>query len=111
MRSYDYCHFEICLASSECEGMGDVDKLRREAARLADQAVNEYKNLKIVEEWESELSTPWRYDQAKAVPENERTPKEKAIIKFREDKDFAARFRYDYEDEWQNPCDDEFGDD
>ena len=49
MRSYDYCHFEVTLAADvQCppdspEWFGQVDNLRKKAARLADRAVAQYK--------------------------------------------------------------------
>ena len=46
MRSFDYCHFEICLTMNE-EGAfystEAVDNLRKEAMRLADKTVEQYK--------------------------------------------------------------------
>ena len=42
MRSYDYCHFEIQLASSDSKTIGEIDEMRKEAARLADKAVKQY---------------------------------------------------------------------
>ncbi|MHA3773636.1 hypothetical protein ACXR0O_19040 [Verrucomicrobiota bacterium sgz303538] len=43
MRSYQYCNFEVNLQSTEPVSLADVDAMRREAARLADKAVEDYK--------------------------------------------------------------------
>lgn len=52
MRSFDYCHFEICLGDSEAaaDDIARADELRKEAARLADKAVRQYKIAKAAEE-------------------------------------------------------------
>lgn len=109
MRSYDYCHFEISLTSSIFDGetplAKQVDDLRKEAARLADKAIEQYK---IAKQWASrslhetnekhkrlsELS-----ERIMETPEEERTPEEKAIIKACADDAYAMR-RYDYQDDW-----------
>lgn len=115
MRSYDYCHFEITLSTSltGIEGNIDdrakaVDDLRKQAARLADKAVEQYK---IAKEWA--LKQAYSNDTEKierlqklaneiraAVPEHERTVEEKAILKALADERYAAR-QYDYQDDWQ----------
>lgn len=46
MRSYDYCHFEVCLSSSSASTPDAVDGLRKQAARLADKAVDQYRIAK-----------------------------------------------------------------
>ena len=109
MRSYDYCHFEICLTSNQVAvGSSAVDEMRKEAARLADKAVAQYKVMKTAMERKERVETKWLLDQAERTPEEERTPEAKACIKFHSDKNFAARFDYDYEDDYENPwCDDE----
>ena len=50
MRSYDYCHFEIVLGRDQTDKINayeitenDVDGMRKEAARLVDKAVEQYK--------------------------------------------------------------------
>jgi hypothetical protein len=107
MRSYDYCHFEVNLtASVNCppdsgEWYQQVDSLRKNAARLADKAVAQYKTAKVAHQaaetkWDS---MRWAAEQAGKTPESERTPEEKAAIKALEDARFAQR-HYDYQDDW-----------
>jgi hypothetical protein len=114
MRSYDYCHFEVSLSSSlsDLEGNKDdrtkaVDDLRKEAARLADKAVEQYKiarkNQAAFERdaMKAESLKHW-HDRALKTPEGERTPDEQAAITAYKDAQFVARRQYDYEDDWQS---------
>ncbi len=92
MRSYDYCHFEVVLSADiypvlPYEGaLEQIDDLRKEAARLADKAVHQYKQAKA---WREDL---WSREDAKRraeiamkivreVPESEWTPEQKATDK------------------------------
>ena len=103
MRSHDYCHFEVNLAidlagyrheeQHEC-----IDDLRKEAARLADKAVEQYKVAKLALARKETIADTYSLARAREMPESERTPLDKARIKYADDKEFAARFNYDYED-------------
>ena len=42
MLSYDYSHFEVCLGSDEDMSIKQVNELRKQAQRLADEAVRQY---------------------------------------------------------------------
>lgn len=120
MRSHDYCHFEVCL-SSELTGLaGDeaveaVDDLRKTAARLADKAVEQYKTAKrnaelALSDASTRESILYRFRDVMEMPERDRTPEEKALVKAIQDKAHFARRRYDYEDEWSeepSPWDDD----
>lgn len=107
MRSHDYCHFEVNLSASvDCppdspEWFQAVDNLRKNAARLADKAVEQYKVAREnLAELESELvSLEFAADRAERTPESERTPEQKAAIKALSDAEFAQR-HYDYQDDW-----------
>lgn len=114
MRSYDYCHFEISLSIggvpdgtqaflSASEQLSQIDNLRKEAARLADKAVEQYK---IAKSWASRTDSmlaefKWKVQVARSTPESERTPEAQAIIKQDDDNAFVARIKYDYEDDWE----------
>lgn len=111
MRSHDYCHFEVVLGTGPCATPADVDALRKTAARLADKAVEQYKvakeNLTRLEHdrWTIErLQADAKLIQEKT--ETERTPDEQALVKHLSDLRFQQR-RYDYEDDWQEPDDDD----
>jgi hypothetical protein len=103
MRSHDYCHFEVCLSSSSATTPQGVDELRKAAARLADKAVEQYKIAKVATQRLEYIQQEYLHNQAMGVPEGERTPEQQAIIKFKSDAAFAARFNYDYEEEWEQP--------
>lgn len=118
MRSHDYCHFEVCLSAS-CVPLenatepgpysrkleiADIDELRKTAARLADKAVEQYKVAKL--NAQRILDQQWGFqrlkalaDEARKIPEAERTSEHKAIIKALED--FAHHQKYDYQDDWE----------
>lgn len=107
MRSYDYCHFEVNLSASvDCppdspEWFQQVDNLRKNAARLADKAVAQYKIAKTAHQNEENSWYSLRYaaENAEKTPESERTPEEKAAIKALSDARFAQS-HYDYQDDW-----------
>lgn len=113
MRSYDYCHFEVNLAanvdcppdSPESEWFKQVDNLRKNAARLADRAVAQYKVSKAAHQAEESSWDSMRYaaKNAERMPEAERTPEDKAAIKALADARFALEQRYyDYQDDWDD---------
>lgn len=103
MRSYDYNHFEVALTSSDATTPEQVDDLRKQAARLADKAIEQYKVAKEAAESVSQMESEYSRAQAEKTPENERTPEQKAILKYHSDYVFASRFQYDYDDEWEPP--------
>lgn len=100
MNSYDYCHFEVALSKEEVS-LEDVDNLRKEAQRLVDKAIAQYK---IAKSAAAKLpSTELEHEALfikKEVPESERTPRQQAIVKAYEDFRFESSRRYDYEDDW-----------
>lgn len=107
MRSHDYCHFEINLAANvDCppdspEWFQQVDSLRKNAARLADKAVEQYKVSK--REYQAEETTfesmKWAAQLAEQTSEAERNSNQKAAIKALADYRFEQR-HYDYQDDW-----------
>ena len=101
MRSYDYCHFEVSLSTTEAKTPAEVDELRKTAARLADKAVEQYKIMKKVaaEQWtRANVENDIKY--IREIPEGQRTVQEKANLKAYEDKRWRERPRYDYEDDY-----------
>lgn len=100
MLSYNYCHFEIALAGEEMT-LDEVDAMRKEAQRLADKAVHQYKvaqkNLRYSpynSEYRRELENKVRIIKEN-FPRSEWTPEQKAIVKSYEDFEY-----YDYQDDW-----------
>lgn len=107
MRSHDYCHFEVCLSSSDCATPEAVDELRKTAARLADKAVDQYKVAKenaeaMLVDMERANGMRYRHRAILEIPESERTPEQMAIVKAISDLEHR-RSRYDYEDDYEEP--------
>lgn len=123
MRSFDYCHFEICLGWGEdgvtigevtqdkfFEYSRAVNELRTVAARLADKAVEQYQIAK--EHYQNKLHRGgnmkhYRREVAEIekIPESERTPRQKAQIKALADYEFMMTKNYDYQDDWDDKWD------
>lgn len=109
MRSFDYCHFEINIGL-ESEGgltLVDIDSARKEAARLADKAVEQYKVAKanaqkLLGEKEQRRYLKERVERTRATPEGERTISQQAELKAFDDEAYQASRAYDYEDDWQD---------
>lgn len=117
MRSYDYNHFEVSLSSDEEMNLEQIDDMRKEAARLVDKAVTQYQVAKVVGNEkikaarlsDTDIAVMKRqYERAVKVPEQERSPSDKAEIKAYEDHKFMLEHVWDYQDWWY---DDYFGGD
>jgi hypothetical protein len=114
MLSYDYCHFEIALASDEEMTLKQIDEMRKDAQRLADKAVKQYQTAK------SDISRRY-YLKGEAgrlelkvnaikenYPKSEWTPDQKSAVKTFEDIQFRLSKQYDYDDDWDydDECED-----
>ena len=101
MLSYDYCHFEVALASDDEMTLEQIDEMRKDAMRLADKAVFQYKVAKANVQY-SKYNTSHRKNLEKQVqiikenfPKSEWTEEQKATVKALKD------FKYwDYQDDW-----------
>ena len=112
MLSYDYNHFEICLGRdletlSDVGAMDEANELRKNAQRLADEAVRQYKVAK--EKAADRLGLHGEYQVLqrecyliRQTPESERTPIQKGTLKALEDFDWTRGQRYDYQDDWDD---------
>lgn len=107
MKSFDYSHFEVALSSTEPMDLAGVDAMRKEAARLADKAVEQYKIAKAAES--TRLSRKNDFDYAKrmaeeirTIPELQRTVAQQAKLKAYDDMAWVESRRYDYEDDWDD---------
>lgn len=110
MRSHDYCHFEVCLGSSEANSPEAVDELRKTAARLADKAVEQYRIAKISAEKLLQEKSQRSYliheiHQIRKKEVGDRTVREQAQLKAFEDEQWQATRGYDYEDDWRQDGD------
>lgn len=109
MRSYDYCHFEVCLGSDDAKTDEEIDALRKRAARLVDKAVEQYKVAKAADssvlyrrEKVNELRA--EADRIGQLSDKDRTPRQQARLKALRDFDFQRYIdeRYDYQDDWDD---------
>jgi len=104
MNSYDYCHFEVALGSDQEMSLDDVDEMRKQAQRLVDKAISQYKIAKDRANQRTNLK--WERDQllveCKRIeerPEGERTASDKAKLKALSDEAYWNQYNYDYEEE------------
>ncbi len=108
MRSYDYCHFEVSLSCDALTTMEEVDALRKQAAKLADKAVRQYKVRKEFEQEKERDDYAMRRFQARCdeireKPEDQLTPDEKAMLRAESDHKHWLRKEYEYEsDDWDD---------
>jgi hypothetical protein len=110
MRSHDYCHFEVCLSSNAAITGDQVDEMRKEAARLADKAVRQYRIAKInaarlLDEKTQRGYLVERVARIRATPEGDRTVRDQAELKAYDDDRWEASRSYDYEDDWNHDQD------
>ena len=106
MRSYDYCHFEVQLSSSDEKTIEQINDMRKDAARLVDKAVNQYGQWKRFHEWigrdEYELRRLIEsVDSIRKESESEWTPEQKAKVKLLNDVHFHRAREYNYRDDWK----------
>lgn len=106
MLSYDYCHFEICKGTDRELTDGEINEMRKDCQRLADNAVRQYK---IAKEMASKRNNS-AYEEEMferecreilQKPEGERTVNEIAKLKQYQDENWRSQFSYsyDYDDE------------
>ena len=101
MNSYDYCHFEVALSADDVT-LTDVDLLRKDAQRLVDKAIKQYKIAKRIASNAPDSYTTSRVKAIREnIPQSEWTPEQKAMVKEYADAVFASR-HYDYQDDYQD---------
>jgi hypothetical protein len=105
MRSYNYCHFEMALTTEVChqdeaEMLRHSNDLRKDTAKLVDEAVRQYKQMKDFEA--SASNRQFEFDRLKKevaiirenFPMSEWTSEQKAKVKLLDDYEFQSRFDY-----------------
>lgn len=102
MRSYDYNHFEVAV-TADVQTMEDVDKLRKDCSKLAEKAVNQFKQYKEFLEWKTDSQYKFKrlcneVRSIKEIPESEWTPRQKSIVKLHSDVSFEMNREYNYDD-------------
>jgi hypothetical protein len=103
MLSFDYCHFEICKGTDENLTNQQINDLRKDCQRLADEAVRQYvvsKNqFAKINPYEKEVFDS-RIKNILEKDESSLTIEETAMLKQYRDEEFQRQFEpYDYEDE------------
>lgn len=112
MNSYDFGHFEITLGLSGEVTAEIVDDARKDAQRLVDKAIDQYKKAKKY--YADCLQVGRHIDRIKReveaishIPDTDRTPDQKAMIKALNDHLFFSSREYDYQEDWDD-CDPEY---
>ena len=114
MRSYDYCHFEIVLGQDTIGNKiqpafneHDVNEMRKEAARLVDEGVRQYIEMKKQLDFQNSSEYEFERRQAQLVKviknfpdKSQWTPEIKALEKRCNDLAFQRNRDYDYQDDW-----------
>ncbi len=103
MLSYDYCHFEIQLSIDTLTTLKDINELRKDAHRLAVEAVRQYVVAKRKASDRANLQFEKQRLQSeirviRQKPEKEWTAEEKAKVRALEDHAYWSQHDYDYED-------------
>ncbi len=107
MLSYDYCHFEVSKSTDSEVSNKEINEMRKDVQRLADEAVRQYQIAKQkAKSREKDVFEKRRfleiYERAVVKEPESRSAEEKAIIKQREDENWAEEYErnnYDYEDD------------
>ena len=103
MLSYDYCHFEIVKGTDQELTNEQINSMRKDVQRLADEAVRQYKvakerSLKLTSYEKKNFDR--RVQEIQEKPENLRTIEETAMLKQYNDAEWQKQFEeYGYEDE------------
>ena len=107
MLSYDYCHFEICKSTDQPVTDPEINELRKDVQRLADEAVRQYmvaksKASRYNKDQEEKRQFLIIYNRAILKKPEELTIEEKATIKQHSDEsweDYYEENHYDYDDD------------
>ena len=106
LRSYDYNHFEFCIPIDEKATVQERNEARKDAERLANEAVRQYCKAKemAIKRCASESDKKIFLERISAIQfklRGERTVDELAILKQYEDETWESQFDYpyDYEDD------------
>ena len=103
MLSFDYCHFEICKGTDENLTNEQINDLRKDCQRLADEAVRQYQ---VAKHHAAKLYSYEKKDFDRRIKgilekvESDLTIEETAMLKQYRDEEFQKQFEpYDYDDE------------
>lgn len=102
MLSYDYCHFEVSKSTDQDLTNKEINEMRKEVQRLADEAVRQFKvaKEKAANRTNANLEMQNFEITCKRIAEKneaDRTLKEIAMLKQYQDENWRARFNYEYD--------------
>lgn len=104
MLSYDYSHFEASMSLENDNGLStkDIDDARKSCQRLADKAVGQYKQAKIMASKRSDGQYQMQNFESEckkiaAKDEHDRTIKEIAMLKQYQNENWQSQFDYGYD--------------
>ncbi len=106
LRSYNYNHFEFCIPVADNATVKERNEARKDAERLANEAVRQYKKAKemATKREGTQFQIDYFLEGVKRIenkPHGERTVDELAVMKQYEDATWQSQFEYlyDYEDD------------
>jgi len=100
MLSYDYCHFEISKGSEQELTNKEINEMRKDVQRLADEAVRQYKKAKeVAQNINNRKYIERDIKEIQSKLEGDRTINEVARLKEYEDEKWEAQFVYNYDDD------------
>lgn len=108
MLSYNYCHFEVSKSTDQEVSNQEINEMRKDVQRLADEAVRQFIIAKKKMEdrdklrWEKERLER-HADIIRKKEETEWTAEEKGIMKQLDDEEYWNGHFYDYEDDEDSP--------
>jgi L-amino acid N-acyltransferase YncA len=98
MNSYDYGHFEMTLGSDQPVTMAEANEMRKDAQRLVDNAVRQYKVAKAEANCDLNFAREKFYarvDEIRQKPAADWTVEDRAYMKANADRNWDARYDYD----------------
>lgn len=108
MLSYNFCHFEISKHTDQDLSDKEINELRKDVQRLADESVRQYIIAKTKASERTcrrseKLELEEEVKKIKNLPASEWSATQKAKVKALEDHDYWIEHDYDYEDDDDSP--------
>ena len=103
MLSYDYCHFEVCKSTDQDISDKEINEMRKDIQRLADESVRQYKEAKRIARINIENDEQFKtvehlVKRYKEIPETERSPEVVAYLKEYDNQEYQKSIDYRYYD-------------
>lgn len=106
MLSHDYCHFEICKSTDQDLTDAEINAMRKDVQRLADEAVRQFilaKEIALKRQGADKIRHDKEVIRIKEKLKNggSLTIEEQATMKLDQDLEWQKQFDYDYDDDDQ----------